>query len=385
MYVWKLKKLELRKLIYQEKFSEAAGLAEEMWPTEMEIYLHPDRSRPGYYEFTDYIIAISGNGNVDRAAELWRQLKGAEPDLSKFSKGRRKRIIEDIQRFFKQCYFIPELFSQAKLDLEQVTQIVGFDPLLNKDTKWYVPEKYRRQRDPRVIKQEAYKKKLTETYKANPLQPGQMVLNECKLNEIGYAGSVPDVEDHHFYVFNRSLHDFLKGFKSEILDRRSGRIRIADDIEDPMLQREIIYNSPDCFQFDKCREFVMSEFGLEAVESTAAETILIADYDGSARKDYRDVRCPAVRGSTSTPGMLAFMTSSGIILQSCLDNLARDQEILVINNTGLDDNTIITQEVPNFKTAKGMELAETWYKENFGITFRKEQRQLPVWTIRKKQ
>ncbi|MHC4773437.1 MAG: hypothetical protein ACYS8S_07700 [Planctomycetota bacterium] len=81
-------------------------------------------------------------------------------------------------------------------------------------------------------------------------------------------------------------------------------------------------------------------------------------------------------------------------MRSVLDCLASDQEILLINNTGLDDNTIITQEVANFKTKKGMELAEKWYKENFGITFRKEQRditfrkeqrELPVWTIRKKQ
>jgi hypothetical protein len=30
-----------------------------------------------------------------------------------------------------------------------------------------------------------------------------------------------------------------------------------------------------------------------------------------------------------------------------------------------------------------MELTEKWYKENFGITFRKEQRQLPIWVIQK--
>ena len=128
----------------------------------------------------------------------------------------------------------------------------------------------------------------------------------------------------------------------------------------------------------------MSEFGLEAIESQAPETVLIAEYDGSERKDYRDVRCPAIRGPTSTPGMMSIRSSQGVSLRSVLDNLARDQEMMVVNNTGIEDKTIITQEVANFKTAKGMELAEKWCKDNFGITFRKEQRRMPVWIVRKK-
>jgi len=271
----------------------------------------------------------------------------------------------------------------AGLDLKQVNTIVGFDVLQNENTKWYVPEKTRRQRDPRIIKQQAYLKKLTKYYKANPLEPGQMVLNKCKLKEMGYLGPVSEVKDHYFYVFNMDLHKFLKGYKSKGQAGRVDRIQIADDVKNPTLQHEIIYNNLEGSLWDQCHEFVMSEFGLEAIESEATETMLIAEYDGSKLKDYRDIRCPAIRGSTLTPGMMSFGSSRGISLRIALDSLARDQEMMVVNNTGIEDKTIITQEVANFKTAKGMELADKWYKDNFGITFRKEQRQMPVWIVRK--
>ena len=101
---------------------------------------------------------------------------------------------------------------------------------------------------------------------------------------------------------------------------------------------------------------------LKSSSQRATETVLIAEYDGSERKDYRDIQSPAIRGSTATPGMVSFMTSKGIPLRSALDSLARDQKIMIINNTGIEDKTILTREVANFKTDKGMELAEQWYK-----------------------
>jgi len=378
-----VEKIELRMLIKQNRFDQADGMSEELWPVEFEIYMNPQHGCPSVNGFWDYIIAIAGNGRIDRATQLWHQLKTAEPDLSRFAKNWQKQMVKDIKEQFEDGYFVYRLFSESNLTLGQANKILGFDVLQNESTKWHVPDKYRRQRDPHVIKQQAYLKKLTEHYTANPLEPGQMVLNKCKLKEIAYMGPVPEVKDHYFYVFGRDLHKFLKGYKSKGQAGRVNRVQIADGIENPMLQHEIIYNSPKGFLRDECREFLMSEFGLEAIESQATETVLVAEYDGSQRKDYRDVRCPAIRGDISTLGMMSFRSSPGISLRSVLDSLAREQEMMVINNTGIEDKTIITQEVANFKTAKGMELAEKWYKDNFGITFRQEQRCLPIWIVRK--
>lgn len=385
-YRHNIEKVKLRVLIKQRNYQEASLLAEKILPKEFEVFKNA-KANASYYDFYDYIVAIAANGDVQKATELFNQIKQLKPDLSTYNSRAQKHIAERLDDQINRSILVnltSSLFN-AGLSIEQVNKIVGFDTLENENTKWSVPEQLRRQQDPRVIKQQEYLKELTKKYKANPLEPGQMVMNECQLKETAYMGPIPDVNDHFFYVFNIELHRFLKGYKSTGQDGRTNRIKIEDGVENPMLQHEIIFNSPKGFQWDECKEFVMSKFGLEAVESQTTETVLIAEYDGSPRKDYRDVRCPAVRGSTSTPGMISFMTSSGISLGSALNSLACNQEILVINDTGLDDKTIITQEVANFKTAKGMDLAEKWYKENFGITFRKEQRELPIWTIRKKQ
>lgn len=380
-----IEKVRLRMLIEDKKYEEAALLAERLLPAEYDVF-RKAKGNAGYYEFYDYVVAVAAGGDYQRAADIFRDLKDLKPDLSPYNGRAQQHIMERLndQLHGGSTYALIRPLFAAGLDVEQVTGIVGFDVLENEKTKWYVPEKYRRQRDPRVIRQEAYKNKLTEQYGASPLAPGQMVLNPCTLKEVGYLGPVPDVNNHYFYVFSMPLHDFLKGYKSAGQEGRTNRVRVAEGVENPMMQHEIIYNSPAGFKWDLCREFVMSQFGLEAVEGTATGTVLVAEYDGSQRKDYRDVRCPAIRGSTSTPGMMSFMTRSGISLESVLASLARDQGLLVVNNTGIDDRAVVTCEMANFKTARGMELAEKWFKENFGITFHREERTLPIWTIRKK-
>ena len=75
-----LNKLELKKLISQEKFAQADSLAEQMWAVELNLYINPKRSSPNVTVFSDYIIAIAANGRVDRVAELWRKLKNTEPE-----------------------------------------------------------------------------------------------------------------------------------------------------------------------------------------------------------------------------------------------------------------------------------------------------------------
>jgi len=385
-YVHQIEKIKLRMFIKEKNYNDAALLTEKLLPVEFEVFKNA-KANANYYEFYDYIIAIAGNGDVQKSTELFNQLKQLKPDLSKYNNNAKKHIKERLARQITDGYRIKMLMQSlfaAGLNLQQVNKIVGFDTLQNEETKWYVPEQFWRQKDPRVIKQEAYKKKLTEKYTAKPLKEKQMVLSKCKLKEIIYHGRIPEVKDHYFFVIGRDLHDFLKGYKSKGQVGRANRIQISNNIKNTKLKHEIIYNSPEGYLWDQCIEFIMSEFGLEAIESQTTETVLIAEYDGSQLKDYRDVRCPAIRGTTSTPGMIAFRTSPGVSIRSALDTLARDQEMMIVNNTGIEDKTIITQEVANFKTAKGMELAEKWYKDNFGITFRKEQRQMPVWIIQKK-
>jgi len=368
-------------LINERNYEDAALLAETLLPAESEAFKNA-KANASYRNFYDCIIAIAANKDVQRATELFNQIKQLKPDLSKYNKTAQKHIAERLARQVNggDMYKLIQSLFGTGLDLKQVNTIVGFDVLQNEDTKWYVPPRFNpQQQDPHAIKQQAYLKKLTEKYKATPLESGQMVFNECKLKETVFFGDLAGVKDHYFYVFSMNLHGFLNGYKAKGHTGRVNRVKIADGVENPELQHEIICNSPKAPSFDKYREFVMSQFDLEAIESQTPETVLIAEYDGSERKDYRDVRCPVMMGSTRAPRSTRLFTLRGV-----LDNLARDRKMMVFNNTGIDDKTIVTQEVPNFKTPKGMELAKKWFKDNFGITFRKETRNMPVWTIRKK-
>ena len=71
-------------------------------------------------------------------------------------------------------------------------------------------------------------------------------------------------------------------------------------------------------------------------------------------------------------------------INSLLSSLASNQNVVVEDNTGIEKDTKLSLEIPNFRTQKGAELAEEWFKENFGITFQVEQRRMKVWVVRKK-
>ena len=63
--------------------------------------------------------------------------------------------------------------------------------------------------------------------------------------------------------------------------------------------------------------------------------------------------------------------------------MARHQDIVVENKTGIDKSTKMSLEIPSFKNEKDAKLEEEWYRNNFGITFKKEHRRMPVWIVRK--
>jgi len=374
-----LNKLELRKLIRQEKFAEADYLSEQMWPVELNIYINPKHSSPDVTRFSDYIIAIAANGRVDRAAELWRQLKKTDPDLSRFSKGAQQHMIKKIKRQFTDIYFVNELFSICKLDLEQVNKILGFDVLQNEETKWRVPEKYRQMNDPDFIAWNNHLEQLARHYKANPLKPGNMDFRKRPKVKSISRFILPGLDDYRVMPVAGNLHDFAKSYK---YPESLGRVKFQGEFENPRLCHEVIIRGK--VPRGKTSEFVLSQFDLEVVESEDTCTVWIAEYDQRKLKDFRQVRSPLLRGPASTPGMVSFKSSGGSSLRSLFTSLAMHQDIVVENETGIDESTKMSLEAPNFKTEKGARLAEEWYRDNFGITFKKEMRRMPVWIVRKK-
>ncbi|MBN2180623.1 MAG: hypothetical protein JW715_01820, partial [Sedimentisphaerales bacterium] len=191
---------------------------------------------------------------------------------------------------------------------------------------------------------------------------------------------IPGLDDYRVMPIGGTLHDFASLYK---YPESAGRIKIDTQIDNVDLQHEII--SRGQIIPGNRTEFVLAQFGLEVVEGQDICTVWIAEYNSKPLKDFKEVRCPVLRGPTTTPGTVSMRAGTGFNIDSIFSELSRNQDIIVEDHTGIDKNTRLALEIPNFKTEKGAELAEKWYSEHFGITFRKEQRRMPVWIIRKAQ
>ncbi|MBN1973253.1 MAG: hypothetical protein JW787_06415 [Sedimentisphaerales bacterium] len=380
-YDHQIDRINLAMLINQGKFGQADELAEKLLPKEKEKFI-TSGVNASYQPFTDYIIAIAGNGRIERATQIFKEMRTLEPDLSQYNPNARKSIlsqIHDVGQNLLGYDFTNNLFNKANLTLEQVNQIAGFNVLENDETKWYVPEKYRMANDPDTITWNNHLDELAEYYKANPLELGQMEFRERPYCRQISRFEIPGLDDYKTMPVSGTLHNFASLYKYPEL---TGRIRIDADINNISLQHEVI--SRGQIDRDKKSEFVLTQFGLEIAESEDLCTVWIAEYNGQELKDFTNVRSPVMRGSTDTPGMSSYMASAGLNINSLLTELAVDQDIVIEDNTGIDKSTKLSLEVPNFRTRKGAELAEEWYKENFGITFKIEQRPMKVWVVRKK-
>ncbi len=380
-YDHQIDRIKLTMLINQEKFDETDELAEKLLPKEKEKFL-TSGANASYQPFIDYIVAIAGNGRIERAAQIFKEMMTLEPDLSRYNPSARKEILSQIQERGLNLLghdFTQGLFLRANLTLEQVNQIAGFNVLDNDQTKWYVPEKYRMANDPDTIKWNKHLDELSEYYKANPLDIGQMEFRERPYCKRISRFEIPGLDGYKTMPVSGPLQNFASFYK---YPESSGRIRINTDITDIELQHEVISRGE--ISSDLQSKFVLAQFGLEIIEGEDLCSVWVAEYNGQGLKDFTTVRSPVIRGSTDTPGMSSIIASAGININSLLTSLARNQDVVIEDNTGIDKDTKLSLEIPNFKTQKGAELAKEWYKENFGITFKIEQRRMNVWVVRKK-
>ncbi|MHC4988053.1 MAG: hypothetical protein ACYTFX_06105, partial [Planctomycetota bacterium] len=92
-----VEKVRLRMLIKQKSYQDAAILAERLLPEEYNVFRR-EKANADYYNFYDYIIAIAANENVQRATELWDEIKQLKPDLSPYNNRAKKHIMERLQR-----------------------------------------------------------------------------------------------------------------------------------------------------------------------------------------------------------------------------------------------------------------------------------------------
>lgn len=377
-YYHALKKLELRKLLQQRQFPEAVKLAEAILPAELETFKQPI-TQPRAVMFDDYLRAYAAHGDIDKAAGLWKQLKETKPDLSKYSKGAQKHLMRNLEESFSLSHdpsIVTDLFEDYGLTLEQVNRIFGFDVSKSEHTKWHIPEEYR---DPEITAWNQHLQELADHYKDHPLEPGDMAFRKRGQFRRISRFALPGLEDYRVSPVGGTLQDYMKYSN---YPNRIGRFQCDVEFENVELQHEIVMHGE--VSSEKQVDFVLSQYGLELVTGEDDCTVWTAEYDGRQLPDYQSIQPLAIRGSEK-PGAEHIICSGGISLQMLLNTLREDLDAVIENGTGLEDNTILSRVALNFNGKNGAELAEQWFKDNFGITFRKETRKMPIWIVRKRE
>ncbi len=378
-------RINLAMLISQSKFDEADKLAEKLWSEEIEIF-KKEKANASLQPFIDYIVAIAGNGRIDRAAQLFKEIRTTEPDLSKYNPNVRKEILAQFKTKSQSLLgygFTQGLFFNANLTLEQVNQILGFNVLDNDETKWYVSPKYRMANDPKAIAEANARNKqlneLVEYYKAHPLEEGQMDIRKGQETGNGYSiGSIQGLDGYKIWRIGSNVDFFAKSYPEV---SSSGRMRYEGDFSNIYLQYDIVGRGNIPTQ--KYVAEALSKVGIEVVESEDTCAVWIAEYNGQKLKNPHSIKIPYPNAPAGIPGSLAY-SGPPIKMKYLLYILAQQQDIVIEDKTGIEEKTELTWEVPNFKTQVGADLAKEWFKDNFGITFKVEPRRMKVWVVRKK-
>jgi hypothetical protein len=246
----------------------------------------------------------------------------------------------------------------------------------------YVPadlyKKYHNNEDLRSVKEYLSDKELTEYYKAHPLEEGQMEFRKGQMKGGLTIGSIQGLENYKIWRIGTTVNYFARYYPSA---SSYGRMKFAGDFNDVFLQYDIIGRGDIPTQ--KYVAETLSRVGIEIVESEGTCTVWIAEYNGQKLKNPHSIKIPYPNAPAGVPGSAAALGWS-FNIKTLLNNLAQQQNIVVEDKTGIDVETELTWEVPNFKTQVGTDLAKNWFKDNFGITFKIEQRRMKVWVVRKK-
>jgi hypothetical protein len=234
-------------------------------------------------------------------------------------------------------------------------------------------------KDTQSLKSHLSDKELIEYYKAHPLEENQMDFRKGQETGNGYTiGSIQGLDGYKIWRIGSKVDFFAKTYPEV---PSSGRMRYEGDFNDVYLQYDIVGRGDIPTQ--KYVAETLSRVGIEIVESEDTCTVWIAEYNGQKLKNPPSIKIPYPNAPAGVPGSAAALGWS-FKIKNLLNNLAQQQDIVVEDKTGIGVEIELTWEVPNFKTQVGADLAKEWFKENFGITFKIEQRRMKVWVVRKK-
>lgn len=385
-------KMRLSMLVNNDQFDEAVVLGERLMPLLIKEFQRWKRSAPSLYIFNDYLISLACSGQNKKTKETWERIKILDPNIPvALNQQAKKRIKDEIQYDLDICLriIVPDLSREAHLTIEQLNSIFDIDIKNNESFRHYSfwdwnPEFEK----PKYKNWERHLEELAEYYKSHPLPDKMEILERDKKEEFGTRKrDMPGIDSHYVENFQRTLQRWAKSYRFSDL---AGCVRIEGDIPDIELNHDLVYQKDT--PTSEIILFVLKHFGLEIVDVNEPRTVWIASYDGRELKDFREVVAPIPYDSSGErkAGMMISSSSGGWDLEYLFKTFMRHQNedykaqgILIINQTGIIDK--ISREGPNWRGPEAIEMARKWFKDEFGITFTEESREMKTYVIRKRE
>ncbi len=387
-------KLRIKMFIAQEKGAQAAKLALELWPGVYDKYKNPDRTSPTPYDLVEFIVAVAYGGEIDKAAQLWKQVKETEHNL-KGNKSWKKYVAEELKKSIPQAQRgISIDMAQNGNSLEDISRVIGMDVRDNAELKACAEQ----------AKRDKYLAKLSEYYNKYPLSEKMELLERETDQGVQHVNTNKNrLPGHQGYVLlpiNYRLKDVvlsLPGIQGIYpIDKVS--YRISEEVSEELLNKEIradVVRRSDV-SLKEAFEFVLNHYGLKVVvEDGESRKVWVARYNGKVLRNYKNVHVPLpnLRGTVigDKPGTAGSISSHGMCFNAHLTHLAfhqnkdiedKNAKKIFIDETGIMQP--ISMETAYWPGDEGFELARKWFEEEFGITFTEEVRPMKILVIRNK-
>jgi hypothetical protein len=254
--------------------------------------------------------------------------------------------------------------------------------------------------DPRYEPWNQRLRRIAAHYRDHPL-PEEMELLPCDSNEGPLAwcyapGRLPGITEktgHWVMPLRHTLGAFLQTEFKPV-----GCLRVPEDLAAIPLNHDLVTKNEYA---GRARvEFVLGEFGLELAEAVEPRKVWIARYDGRPLKPWRQVKAPfpnpnheplrpGMAGATACPSTMGDLFHGFVFYQG--QSLQADG-ILIVDETGLPTGPslppgykgAVTGELPYWGGEASIEIARTWFQEQFGVTFTEETRPTTIHVVRRR-
>lgn len=242
---------------------------------------------------------------------------------------------------------------------------------------------------------------VAEIYRTHPLPDEiEMVPSIEPFDPSGrsYATPLPEHNGYSVVRFGNNWNDLAPNIAVSMQWERLF-VRVAEELNNETFNYTVVYN--DSLSGKDRYEWLLDARNAEIVDIPTHRTVWVAEYDGRPLPYWREVkpldashirpRADSRGGGTHTNITSLLGAFSNVLNQGPQWTLT-DDTVIIIDETGLPTkpaenqtwgSICLTYEYAFWSGKEGIQLAKEWFKENFGITFREEKREIIVHEIRR--